>query len=279
MTEKITYYLDGKEIAADQLAGKSGKVRIHIDYTNNMKYKDVYVPFAAVTGMAFANDTARNVKVDNGSIVTEGKNTMIVGMAFPGLEDSLKTVRSQSKEIVNKIDDEDKQKQLDRIDDLDIPGSVDITMDAENFKMSTCLTMVFSNLFEMEEEDNQKFDEDHRDAFDEMDEKVADLEKDGDDLADGTQELVDGVQEAKDGTEELYDGTERLIGTNNSYGIRCLERVATAAGLAGHDSEAAAAAEEMRRIAREAFEENSAMVMAVEHFIERTRIIPAGEAG
>lgn len=53
VSEKITYYLDGKEIAAEDLAGKSGKVKIHIDYTNNMKYKNVYVPFAAVTGMAF----------------------------------------------------------------------------------------------------------------------------------------------------------------------------------------------------------------------------------
>ena len=217
VSEKITYYLDGKEIRAEDLAGKSGKVKIRIDYTNNMKYKNVYVPFAAVTGMAFANDTASNVKVDNGSVVSEGKNTMIVGMAFPGLEDSLKTVRSESKAIVNKIDDEDKQKTLDRIDDLDIPGSIEITMDAVNFKMSTCLTMVFSNIFEMKEEDEKDFDADHKDAFDEMDEKVSDLEKDGDDLADGTQELVDGVQEAKDGTDELYDGVKELADGIEEY--------------------------------------------------------------
>ncbi len=28
VTMKVTYYLDGKEISADQLAGKSGKVKI-----------------------------------------------------------------------------------------------------------------------------------------------------------------------------------------------------------------------------------------------------------
>lgn len=97
VTEKITYYLNGREIAADQLAGKSGKVKIHIDYTNHVKYKNVYVPFAAVTGMAFANDTAKNIKIDNGSVVTEGKNTMVIGMAFPGLEDSLTTARNESR--------------------------------------------------------------------------------------------------------------------------------------------------------------------------------------
>ena len=210
VTEKITYYLNDKEIKAEDLAGKSGKVRIHIDYTNNIKYKNVYVPFAAVTGMAFSNDTVSNIKVDNGSVVSEGKNSMVVGMAFPGLQDSLNTARQESKDIVNKVDSDNKEKALDRIDDLDIPDSVEVTMDVENFKMSNCLTMVFSNIFEMEDDDETKFDEDHKDAFDEMDEKVTDLEKDGDDLADGTQELVDGVREAKDGTEDLYDGSKKL---------------------------------------------------------------------
>ena len=78
---------------------------------------------------------------------------------------------------------------------------------------------------------------------------------------------------------KLYDGTERLIGTGNSYGIRCLERVAAAALAAGKYIEAAAAMKEMRRIARESFGENSAMAMAVEQFTERVSKTSAGEAG
>ena len=38
ISQKITYYLDGKEIAPEDLAGKSGKVKIHIDYDNSEKY-------------------------------------------------------------------------------------------------------------------------------------------------------------------------------------------------------------------------------------------------
>ena len=34
---KFTYYLDGKEIKPDDLAGKSGKLKIKVDYTNNTK--------------------------------------------------------------------------------------------------------------------------------------------------------------------------------------------------------------------------------------------------
>ena len=56
---KVTYYLDGNEIAPKDLAGKSGKVTIHYDYTNNSSYEEtvngnkqtVKVPFAAVTAL------------------------------------------------------------------------------------------------------------------------------------------------------------------------------------------------------------------------------------
>ena len=34
---KLTYYLDGQEISPEDLAGKSGKAKIRIDYTNNEK--------------------------------------------------------------------------------------------------------------------------------------------------------------------------------------------------------------------------------------------------
>ena len=77
--------------------------------------------------MAFSSDTASNIKVDNGSVVSEGKNTMVVGMAFPGLQDSLKTAQTQSREIVDKMGDDieaaDRQKALDRINDLDISSN------------------------------------------------------------------------------------------------------------------------------------------------------------
>ena len=37
MSVKLTYYLDGKEISAKDLAGKSGKLKIRIDYENKSK--------------------------------------------------------------------------------------------------------------------------------------------------------------------------------------------------------------------------------------------------
>lgn len=80
---KMTYYLDGKEISPEDLAGKSGKVTIRMDYTNKEKTEDgVYVPFTAVTGMML-NKNFTNVEVTNGKVVSDGNNQVVVGFAFP----------------------------------------------------------------------------------------------------------------------------------------------------------------------------------------------------
>ena len=63
---KFTYYLDGKEIKPDDLAGKSGKLKIKVDYTNNTKTtvdingkkETMYTPFVLMTGMILPQDTS-----------------------------------------------------------------------------------------------------------------------------------------------------------------------------------------------------------------------------
>ena len=68
---KFTYYLDGKEIKPEDLAGKSGKVKIRFDYTNNesrtvnIDGKDVgvKVPFLAASMLMLPGDKFKNVKV------------------------------------------------------------------------------------------------------------------------------------------------------------------------------------------------------------------------
>jgi putative membrane protein len=211
ITQKITYYLDGKEVSPEDLAGKSGKVKIHIDYDNSEKYSDVFVPFTTMTGIIFSNDNVKNVEVDNGSVISEGKNTVVVGMAFPGLSDSLQSAKDDAEHLLDET--EASQKSKDRVRDLEIPDSVEITMDATDFKMSTCMTMVFSGLFD----DDEELEEDHDSMLKDMDEKIADLEKDGADLADGAGKLSDGINEATDGSKELSDGAGELASGIKEY--------------------------------------------------------------
>ena len=83
ITQNITYYLDGKEIAPKELAGKSGKVKIRFDYTNHEKSGDVYVPFMAISGMVL-DDSFRNVQVTNGKVIADGNRQVVVGYTLPG---------------------------------------------------------------------------------------------------------------------------------------------------------------------------------------------------
>ena len=211
---EITYYLNGKEVSPEEIAGKSGEVRIHIAYTNNEKRGDVYVPFTAVTGLMFSNDDVSNVKVDNGTVVSEGKNTIVVGMGFPGLRESLATTKEKASEKAGEIGGESGQKAKEKIMDLDIPSEVDVTMDASEFNLDMCMTMVFSNLLEGEDTDS---DEDSDSVFEELDKVVDELSGDGNLLADGATKLSDGIKTADDAMPELSDGTSQLASGVKEY--------------------------------------------------------------
>ena len=76
---KIKYYLDDKEITPEELAGKSGHLRMEVSYTNKSKKSvkvdnknvEVYSPFVMVTGMMLSSDNFTNVTVDNGKWLWE----------------------------------------------------------------------------------------------------------------------------------------------------------------------------------------------------------------
>ena len=78
ISQQVTYYLDGKKIMPEELAGKSGSVTIRFDYTNkakttvkiNGKKTDIYVPFTAVSGVVL-DDSFRNVRVNSGRVLSD----------------------------------------------------------------------------------------------------------------------------------------------------------------------------------------------------------------
>ena len=139
VTTAITYTLDGQAISADELAGRSGHVTIRFDYTNtqyetrtiNGKSAKIYVPFAALTGTLLDSDRFTNVSVTNGKLVDDGDHTVVVGMAFPGLQESL---------------------DLDS-DTLELPAYVEISADVTDFALDTTLTVVTNSVFSDADED------------------------------------------------------------------------------------------------------------------------------
>lgn len=184
VTTAITYTLDGQAISADDLAGRSGHVTIRFDYTNtqyetrtiNGKSAKIYVPFAALTGTLLDSDRFTNVSVTNGKLVDDGDHTVVVGMAFPGLQESL---------------------DLDS-DTLELPAYVEISADVTDFALDTTLTVVTNSVFSDADED----------ALD--DSALGDLSGDMDKLTDAMTQLMDGSGELYDGLNTLLSSSYAL---------------------------------------------------------------------
>ena len=191
VSQTITYSLDGKEVKPEELAGKSGKVTIRFDYTNNEtvktkiggKEEEIYVPFAAISGMVL-DDSFSNVKVTNGKVISDGKNNIVVGYALPGLKESLD------------VDDSDFD------GDVSIPDYVEVTADVENFSLSTTMTVVMNATNFISKDGDADLSE--------VDDMLDTLTDATDQLKDGSGELADGVDTLKAKMGEFKDGVGTL---------------------------------------------------------------------
>ena len=191
VTMHITYTLDGKSVSADALAGKSGHVTMRFDYENTQyetktiagKSQRIYVPFAVLTGAILDSDNFRNVSVTNGKLVDDGDHTVVVGMAFPGLQENLA---------------------LDT-DKLEIPSYVEVSADVTDFSIETTLTVVTNSVFNDVDED--KLD---KDALDELSDDLDRLTDAMEQLMDGSDELFDGLDTLLDKSHDLADGVGQL---------------------------------------------------------------------
>ena len=175
----IKYYLDGTEVSADDLAGKTGHLKMEVSYTNtakastkiNGKSTELYSPFVMVTGMILSTDNFANVTVDNGKVISDGSRNVVIGLGMPGLKDNL----DLSSDIA---------------DDVDIPEGFTMEADVTDCEMSSTFTAAMTDIF-------NSIDLDDVNGLD--------------DLKDSMKELTDAAVELVDGTKELYDGTKTLL--------------------------------------------------------------------
>lgn len=191
---KLSYQLDGKDISPQELAGKSGRVTIRLDYENREtktvmigdKEVEVKIPFAMVSGLILPQDTFSNIEVTNARLLSDGSNSVVVGVAFPGLRESMNI-----DELKDRLSDEEELKELE------IPDYIEITADVEDFSLGMTMTVAMSDIFSQL---------DMAASFD-----LSELTDSMDELKDATQDLKDGVVELKDGSGQLRDGTEELL--------------------------------------------------------------------
>ena len=192
----VKYELEGKELSASEIAGKSGKVKITLQYKNkeertvdiNGKKVKMYVPFVVVAGTIIENENARNIEVSSGKVVDDGSKTVVVGMAMPGLQESL-----------GLSDDEVK-----------IPSNVEITMDATNFETSSIMSYVTPKV--LEEDDLKVFDnlDDIYGQVNTLQTSMNQIQDGANTLKDGTTELATGANTLKDGVTTAYNGAQTI---------------------------------------------------------------------
>lgn len=174
---KITYFLNGEEIDAAALVGKSGDVTIRFTYENRQyetvmadgKEERMLVPFAVLTGALLDHGVFSDISVTNGRCVTDGDRTVVVGVAFPGMNENLG---------------------LNEEDGTAFPSYVEIRAKAKNFRMTGTVTVATNEVF-------NRVDDAAFDSVDALREKLG--------------ELTDAVKQLKDGSSALYDGTQTLV--------------------------------------------------------------------
>ena len=200
---KLNYYLDGKQMKPSELKGKSGHLKITVDYKNNEKQNvsldgkdtEVYTPFVMMTGMILPNETFSNVTIDNGKIISDGNKNIVVGFGMPGLKDSLNLSSEES-------------------DKVTIPESLSIEADVKDFTMSSTYTVALSDLLDDVDMDSIVNVDDLQNALDDLEDAALQLVSGSDTLADGAGTLADGVNSYTEGVDTLNAGIQKYLGSN-----------------------------------------------------------------
>ena len=200
---KLTYYLDGKEIKPADLKGKSGHLKIQVDYTNKEKktvsvdgkQEEVYTPFVMMTGMILPNETFSNVTIDNGKVISDGSKNIVVGFGMPGMKDSLNLDESKT-------------------EDLTIPESLCVEADVTDFTMSSTFTVALTDLLDDIDFDNIVDVDSLQDSLDELEDAALELVSGSNTLADGAGTLADGVNSYTEGADTLNDAIQKYLGSN-----------------------------------------------------------------
>ncbi len=173
----ISYKLDGKEISAEELIGKSGKVEISLNVKNN-RFKEetingikkrIYAPLAVAVIADMPADTFKNVNAGSGNILTDSQNQLASFVLLPGLRENFDGIESFDSIL----------SELDEI----LTDKITITADVENFSMPMIDFAAASSLDELKEIN--------------LNDKVTQL-------SDGMQSLQEASSELKEGTELLH---------------------------------------------------------------------------
>ncbi len=192
ITLNIKYYLNEEEKAIEDIIGKKGKIKIIIEYKNNLKHQvlinnkieTLYTPFIVATTSLLPNENNKNIKVSSGKVIDNGNTSLIVGLSSPGLYESL---------------------DLKELKDLD---KLEISYETDCFELSSIYAVATSKIF----------DKDDLNILN----NVKNLYQGIDALQDNMNLLVDGSKMLADGTTEFNKAIGSL--SNQYYSYRNMDK-------------------------------------------------------
>lgn len=177
---KLRYELDGQEMSAKDMEGKSGHLKLTISFTNNysevknINGKSIVIHPSYLAGgmlnMSTGNFT--NVKCESGKIVNDGTNEMLAFANIPGLNE---TLRSAGLDKVN--------------NQLGISDDVTVEADVNNFDLGSIMVGMTNEI--------------------DLASELGDIGSVSE-LTDGIDQLMDADDQLIDGSKQLYDGTTQL---------------------------------------------------------------------
>lgn len=89
----VAYTLDGKELSADELAGKSGALEIKISVRNSLVKAvggyEISCPMLFVGGMLLPNESFSEVSAPEGVVLGDGTRQLVFFAGVPGMNESL----------------------------------------------------------------------------------------------------------------------------------------------------------------------------------------------
>lgn len=177
---KIRYELDGQEMSAKDIEGKSGHLKLMISFTNNYSQvkningKSIVIHPSYLAGGMLNMSTGKfsNVKCESGKIVNDGTNEMLAFANIPGLNETLKSAG------------------LDKVNNqLGISDDVTVEADVNDFDLGSIMVGMTNEI----------------DLASELGEIGSVSE-----LTDGIDQLIEADNQLIDGSKQLYDGTTQL---------------------------------------------------------------------
>lgn len=177
---KIRYELDGQEMSAKDMEGKSGHLKFMISFTNNYSQvkningKSIVIHPSYLAGGMLNMSTGKfsNVKCESGKIVNDGTNEMLAFANIPGLNETLKSAG------------------LDKVNNqLGISDDVTVEADVNDFDLGSIMVGMTNEI--------------------DLASELGDIGSVSE-LTDGIDQLIEADDQLIDGSKQLYDGTTQL---------------------------------------------------------------------